>query len=82
MVYFTNYYKAKEYAKANHLVEADYGDWDEKVSYCMWNKTGDRNDTPVVEAYYIFDGRYPEKDESEWLDDWVKAEIGATVINH
>lgn len=81
-VYFTNYYKAREYAKAHNFIENVYGDWDERVSYCGWNKTGDINDECEVEAYYCFDGRYPEKDESEWLDDWVKTNIGVETINH
>lgn len=80
--YFTNYYKAREYAKAHNLVENVYGDWDDKVSYCGWNKTGNMNDECEVEAYYHFEGSKPERDESEWLDDWVKTNIGVETINH
>ena len=81
-VYFTNYYKAKEYAKTHNLIECVYGDWDKKVSYCGWNRTGNRNDGCEVEAYYHFNGSKPEQDESEWLDDWAKTNIGVETINH
>lgn len=79
--YFTNYYKAKQYAKQHGLKENVYGDWDDKVSYCGWNRTGDMNDECEVECYYVFDGRYPEIETSDWLDDWVKNTIGVETIN-
>lgn len=79
--YFTNYYKAKKYAEEQGLVENVYGDWNEDVSYCGWNKTGDINGECEVEAYYHFDGRYPEQETSDWLADWVKYNIGVETIN-
>lgn len=79
--YFTNYYKAKKYAEEQGLVENVYGDWNEDVSYCGWNKTGDINDDCAVEAYYHFDGRHPEQETSDWLADWVKYNIGVEIIN-
>ena len=51
--------KAKEKAKEMGLKEAEYGDIGDSLkdgyAYCYWNKSGDRNDTEEVIAYYKFD---------------------------
>lgn len=50
--------KAKEKAKEMGLKEAEYGDIGDSLkdgyAYCYWNKSGDRNDTEEVIAYYKF----------------------------
>lgn len=81
MKVMNNYYEALEYAKKHKLVECEYGDYDELVSYCAWNKTGDRDDEAELECYYIFerskDGTHrPESKTSGWLKDWTKRNIG------
>lgn len=77
MKYFINYYRAKEYAKKHHLRECDYGDYDDKVSYCVWNKSGNRDKEAEIECYYLFDGRYPDtRVTNDWLLDWCKHKIG------
>lgn len=79
--YYINYYKAKADAEKHGLKECDYGDWDADISYCCWNKSGDRNDDAEIECYYIFekqdDGRYrPQKIASESIFDWARAKVG------
>lgn len=75
--YYVNYQKAREYAEAHDLVECEYGDTgymsgDEPISYCAWNKSGDRDDEWEVEAYYTWrrgtEGRsVPVPIDPEWL---------------
>lgn len=83
--YFVNYWSAKKLAEKRGLRECEYGDcYGSKVSYCLWNKSGSRDDEPDIECYYLFekqaDGFYkPEKRASSWLKDWVKHNIGVEV---
>jgi len=59
-MYFNDYYKAKEVAeKCLGFVECEYGDTgymdgEEVISYCAWNKSGNREDEWEVEAYYTW----------------------------
>lgn len=54
---FRDYNKAKAFAEKNGLKEAEYGDA-YGISYCYWNKSGDRNDDEEVIAWYKFsDGK-------------------------
>lgn len=81
MKYYINYYKAKAEARKHGLVECDYGDLGDKISYCCWNKSGNRDDEAEIECYYIFekqsDGKCrPQKIASENLFDLVGARIG------
>lgn len=57
--YFCDYYVAKKYAEKRKLIECEYGDTgymvgDEPISYCAWNKSGDRDDDWKVEAWYTW----------------------------
>lgn len=57
--YYVNYQIAKDYAERHNLIECEYGDTgymseDEPISYCAWNKSGDREDEWEVEAYYTW----------------------------
>lgn len=73
-VIFLNYYKAKGYAESLNLKECEYGDCDDRVSYCAWNKSGDRNKKWEVVAYYIFRpvgfGAKPEQETSPEIMKW------------
>ena len=58
-IYFNDYYKAKKYAEKHNLKECEYGDTgymegDKPLSYCAWNKSGDREDDWEVECYYTW----------------------------
>ena len=58
--YFNDYNKARKYAEKHKLRECEYGDTgymhgDEPISYCAWNKSGDRNDEWEVEVYYTWE---------------------------
>lgn len=58
-MYFNDYYKAKEVAEKRGLVECEYGDTgymdgEEPISYCAWNKSGNREDEWEIEAYYTW----------------------------
>ena len=87
---FLNYYKARDYAEKHNLKECAYGDSDENVSYCAWNKSGDSYDEWEVEAYYLWNrvkveknGREymssrPEKETSPSLLNWAKIVLGLT----
>lgn len=79
--YFTNYYTAKRLAEKRKLVECEYGDMFDHsgVSYCCWNKSGDRNDETDIECYYLFDGHRPEKKANPWLKDYVKSKLGIII---
>lgn len=82
--YFTNYYTAKKLAEKRGLKECEYGDYNDKVSYCLWNKSGDREDDAAIEAYYTWqreaDGHLrPEHRASSWLKSWVYHNIGVKV---
>lgn len=88
---FVNYYKAKEYAEKHNLKECSYGDYDENVSYCAWNKSGDNYDDWEVEVYYKFVGEeieknghkytrfVPERETSVNLLNWVKTVFGVSI---
>ena len=53
---YSDYNIAKTRASELGLKEAEYGDiYASDISYCYWNKSGDRNDTEEVIAYYKFD---------------------------
>lgn len=74
MKIFLNYYEALEYAKEHKLIECEYGDLEDNISYCYWNKSGDRNKEHEIEAYYIFRaegcGAKPEKETSQEIIQW------------
>lgn len=58
--YFNNYEKARAYAEKHNLKECEYGDTGymqgyEPLSYCAWNKSGDRFDEWEVECYYSWE---------------------------
>lgn len=58
-IYFNDYYKAKKYAEKHNLKECEYGDTgymegDKPLSYCAWNKSGNREDDWEVECYYTW----------------------------
>lgn len=64
---YRDYNKAKARAKELGLKEAEYGDA-YGVSYCFWNKSGDRNEDEEVIAYYKFRNGKPvplSDDEAE-----------------
>ena len=72
-VYFTDYYKAKEYAEKHNLIECEYGDTgymykDEPVSYVAYNKSGNRDDEWEVEAYYTWKAVEPNHMKPAPLD--------------
>ena len=55
--YFNDYEKAKAYAQKHNLKQCEYGDTgymqgNEPLSYCAWNKSGDRFDDWEIECYY------------------------------
>ena len=51
---YSDYYIAKKRANELGLKMAEYGDLDDKFSYCFWNESGDRNADEQVLAYYKF----------------------------
>ena len=51
---YSDYYIAKSRANKLGLKLAEYGDLDDKYSYCYWNESGNRNDDEQVLAYYKF----------------------------
>lgn len=57
--YFCDYTKAREWAEKHKLIECEYGDTgymsgDQPISYCAWNKSGEREDEWEVEVYYTW----------------------------
>ena len=55
MKLYANYYKAKEQAKKEKLIEAEYGDvYGTGLSYVFYNKSGDREDEPEIICYYTW----------------------------
>ena len=70
-IYFTNYYKAKEYAQKHNLIECEYGDtgymWnDEPISYCAYNLSGNRFDDWTIMVYYTWERVLNEKNGHKW----------------
>ena len=67
VIAFGDYYEGKKYADEHNLKEAEYGDvYGSKLSYCYFNKTGNRYDDEDVIIYYRFgrDGKpQPISDE-------------------
>lgn len=50
---FGNYYVGKKYAEKLNLKLAEYGDvYGSTLSYCYFNKSGNRNDAEEVIIYY------------------------------
>ena len=88
---FLNYWKARGYAEKHHLKECAYGDSDENISYCAWNKSGDNYDEWEVEVYYKFapeeveknGHRYtryvPEEETSVDVLNWAKTVLGLSL---
>lgn len=81
MKVFLNYYTAKEYAKEHKLKECEYGDIDENISYCAWNKSGDRNDEWEVEACYKFETEEVEKNGYKYIRNVPEKEISIDLLN-
>lgn len=73
--YFIDYQKAKAQAEKEGLRECEYGDYDEKIRYCCWNKSGDRDDEVDIECYYTSVNGRPA-----WLAEWVREVIGVRDI--
>lgn len=81
--YFNDYEKARAYAEKHNLRECEYGDTgyfiyvngDKKeISYCAWNKSGNREDEWEIEADYTWkrndEGRNkPHPIDREWIKD-------------
>ena len=69
---YSDYHKALKRANELGLKEAEYGDlYNSEISYCYWNKSGDRNEDEEVMAYYAFDGnklRALTKDERSYIE--------------
>lgn len=69
---YSDYHKALKRANKLGLKEAEYGDlYNSEISYCYWNKSGDRNEDEEVMAYYAFDGdklRALTKDERSYIE--------------
>ena len=69
---YSDYHKALKRANELGLKEAEYGDvYNSEISYCYWNKSGDRNEDEEVIAYYAFDGnklRALTKDERSYIE--------------
>ena len=66
VVAFADYYMAKKFAERKGLKLAEYGDvYGTKLSYCVYNKSGNRNDDEEVIAYYKFDENGKPKAISE-----------------
>ena len=80
---FKDFNKAKEVAEKLGLKEAEYGDA-YGVSYCFWNKDGDRNKDEEVIAYYKFVGGKPtplSDDEAEKIEKVVEAEFDEEEVD-
>lgn len=57
---YSDYETAKSRALMLGLKEAEYGDeFGSDLSYCAWNKSGDRNEEVEVLAYYKFENGKP-----------------------
>ena len=57
---YSDYETAKSRALMLGLKEAEYGDeFGSDISYCAWNKSGDRNEEVEVLAYYKFENGKP-----------------------
>lgn len=72
---FRDYDVAKKVAHNLGLKEAEYGDA-YGVSYCMWNKSGNRNDDEEVIAYYTFANGEPfplSDDDADRIEHIVEA---------
>ena len=67
IIAFNSYAQAKAYAEKTGLKLAEYGDvyGSAKISYCYWNKTGDRYDLEKVIAYYTWNEQGKPKPISE-----------------
>lgn len=56
VVAYGNYYEAKQEAEKRKLLLAEYGDvYGSSLSYCYWNKSGNRNEDEIIICYYRFD---------------------------
>lgn len=57
---FYDFEQAKKEAERLGLKESEYGDkWGTKYSYCLWNKTGNRDDNEEIYAIYTFENGKP-----------------------
>lgn len=56
---YSDYHIAKKRANELGLKMAEFGDLDDKFSYCFWNESGDRYADEQVLAYYKFVGSVP-----------------------
>ena len=64
---YANYYKAKKEAEKEKLKEAEYGDiYGTKYSYVMYNKSGDREDEPVIMCYYAWKTEVVKTDKGQY----------------
>ena len=92
MKLYANYYKAKEQAQKEKLIESEYGDvYGTDYSYVMYNKTGDREDEPTIVCYYTWQkeivktekGQYTHATPSKTIDEDVvralKEDYGQSV---
>lgn len=53
---YGDYQQAKKDAEKQKLLLAEYGDiYGSSLSYCYFNKTGNRNDDEIIICYYRFD---------------------------
>lgn len=84
MKLYANYYKAKEQAKKEKLIESEYGDiYGTDMSYVEYNNSGDREDEPKIVCYYKWqtevvktkDGQYTHAIPSKVFDSSVVARI-------
>lgn len=58
---YNSYKSAESHAKRLKLKLAEYGDvYGYNISYCYWNKSGNRNDNEKVIAYYTFENGKPK----------------------
>lgn len=59
---YNDYHEAKEEAKKQGLLLAEYGNmYGSNMVYAYWNETGNRNDDEKIIAYYKFN----DNDDSE-----------------
>lgn len=79
--YYTLYYEAKAKAEKLGLKEAEYGDISgTDISYCYWNKSGDRNDDAEIFCYYTFDKNgKPERDYDSSIATYVRLHDGIII---
>ena len=57
---FYDFEQAKKEAERLGLKESEYGDkWGTKYSYCLWNKTGNKDDNEEIYAIYTFENGKP-----------------------